>query len=45
MLKHKNAWFMDADLVSDGSGMPRLEEEAVGGLPRIVTFGLRFRFP
>jgi hypothetical protein len=44
VLKHKNAWFMDADLVSNGSGAPRLEEEPVGGLPRIVTFGLRFRF-
>jgi hypothetical protein len=44
VLKHKNAWFMDADLVTDASGAPRLEEEPVGGLPRIVTFGLRFRF-
>jgi hypothetical protein len=44
VLKHKNAWFMDADLVSNGSGAPLLEEEPVGGLPRIVTFGLRFRF-
>jgi hypothetical protein len=44
VLKHRNAWFMDADIVGDGVNPPRLEEEAVGGLPRIVTFGLRFRF-
>ena len=44
VLKHKNAWFMDADLVDEGAGAARVEEEPVGGLPRIVTFGLRFRF-
>ncbi len=44
VLKHTNAWFMDADIVSDGAGPPRVQEEPVGGLPRIVTFGLRFRF-
>ncbi len=44
VLKHKNAWFMDADLVGDGASLPRVQEEPVGGLPRIVTFGLRFRF-
>ena len=43
VLKHNNAWFMDADIVGDGSGMPRLQEEPVGGLPRIVTFGVRVR--
>jgi hypothetical protein len=43
VLKHKNAWFMNADVVIQGSG-PQLEEEPVGGLPRLVTFGLRFRF-
>jgi hypothetical protein len=44
VLKHKNAWFMDADFVEDGAGALRVEEEPVGGLPRIVTFGLRVRF-
>jgi hypothetical protein len=45
VLKHNNAWFVDADIVQDqGSGMPRLQEEPVGGIPRVVTFGLRYRF-
>src|SRR6185503_19469118 len=43
VLKHNNAWFMDADVVDRGSG-PELREEPTGGLPRVVTFGLRFRF-
>jgi hypothetical protein len=43
VLKHNNAWFMDADIVDRGSG-PELQEEPTGGLPRVVTFGLRFRF-
>jgi hypothetical protein len=43
VLKHTNAWFMDAEVVNRGSG-PQLEEEPIGGLPRLVTFGLRFRF-
>ena len=43
VLKHNNAWFMDADIVDRGSG-PELREEPTGGLPRVVTFGLRFRF-
>jgi hypothetical protein len=43
VLKHNNAWFMDADIVGDGSGAPRLQEDPVGGLPRIVTFGVRVR--
>jgi hypothetical protein len=42
VLKHDNAWFMDADVVAGPDG-PRLQEEPTGGLPRIVTFGLRFR--
>jgi hypothetical protein len=42
VLKHNNAWFMDADIVPGPDG-PRLQEEPVGGLPRIVTFGLRVR--
>lgn len=44
VLKHTNAWFVDADIVDGGSGSPRLQEEPVGGFPRLVTFGLRFRF-
>jgi hypothetical protein len=44
VLKHNNAWFMDADIVDEGSAAPRLQEDPVGGLPRVVTFGLRFRF-
>jgi hypothetical protein len=43
VLNHQNAWFMDADIVGSGSGVPQLQEEPVGGFPRIVTFGLRFR--
>lgn len=43
VLKRSNAWFMDADIGDRGSG-PQLEEEPIGGLPRVVTFGLRFRF-
>jgi hypothetical protein len=43
VLKHDNAWFMDADIVP-GSDGPRLREEPSGGLPRVVTFGLRFKF-
>jgi len=33
---------LDADVVAGPDG-PRLQEEPTGGLPRIVTFGLRFR--
>jgi hypothetical protein len=44
VLKHNNPWFVDADIVDQRSGAPRLKEEPVGGLPRVVTFGLRFRF-
>jgi hypothetical protein len=44
VLTHNNPWFIDADVVNDGSGVPRVEEEPVGGLPRVVTFGLRVRF-
>jgi hypothetical protein len=44
VLNHKNAFFVDANLVDDGSGVI-IREEPVGGLPRIVTFGVRFRFP
>ena len=44
VLKRNNAWFMDADIVDQGSGAPRVQEEPIGGLPRVVTFGLRFRF-
>ena len=43
VLNHNNAWFMDAEIVGEASA-PRLQEEPVGGLPRVVTFGLRFRF-
>jgi hypothetical protein len=43
-LKHNNAWFVNAEIVDDGAGGPRLQEEPIGGLPRVVTFGLRFRF-
>jgi len=42
--KHTNAWFMDADLVGQGPGGPVLEETPIGGLPRVVTFGIRVRF-
>ena len=45
VLKHKNAWFMDVDIVGDGLGSAAAGRRPVGGLPRIVTFGLRFRFP
>ena len=45
LLGRNNAWFVDANIVSDGAGTLRLEEEPVGGLPRIVTFGIRVRFP
>ncbi len=44
VLKHNNAWFVDADIVTQGSGAPRLQESPSGGLPRVVTFGLRFKF-
>jgi hypothetical protein len=44
-LNRRNAWFMDATIVGGGTGGLRLEEEPVGGLPRIPTFGVRFRFP
>ena len=30
VLNHKNAWFMDADLVGDGAGPPRVQEEPSG---------------
>jgi hypothetical protein len=43
VLNHANAWFVDAEVVNDGSG-PRIEEEPLGGMPRLGTFGLRFRF-
>lgn len=41
----RNAWFMDANIVGEGTGGLRLQEEPVGGLPRIPTFGVRFSFP
>jgi hypothetical protein len=44
-LNHPNAWIMDANIVSEGGGGLRLQEEPVGGLPRIATIGVRFRFP
>ena len=44
VLKRRNAWFMDAEIVDSGSGSPQLNEEPIGGLPRVVTFGVRFRF-
>jgi hypothetical protein len=44
-LNRKNAFFVDANIVGGGTGGLRLEEEPVGGLPRIPTFGVRFRFP
>ena len=44
VLNHKNAFFVDADLVNEGSGVT-IKEEPVGGLPHLVTFGVRFRFP
>jgi hypothetical protein len=44
VLNHNNAWFVDANIVGRGSGTPQLQEEPAGGLPRLATFGLRFRF-
>ena len=44
VLNHKNAFFVDANLVNEGSGVT-IREEPIGGLPRVVTFGVRFRFP
>jgi len=41
----RNAWIMDANIVGGGDGGLRLQEEPVGGLPRIATIGVRFRFP
>jgi TonB dependent receptor/TonB-dependent Receptor Plug Domain len=43
VLNHANAWFVDAEVVNDGSGA-RIQEEPLGGMPRLATFGLRFRF-
>jgi hypothetical protein len=43
-LNHPNAWFMDANIVGGGESL-RLQEEPVGGLPRIATIGVRFHFP
>jgi hypothetical protein len=45
VLNRRNAWFMDANIVAGEAGGLRLQEEPVGGLPRIPTFGVRFRFP
>ena len=45
VMNRRNAWFVDANIVGGGTGGLRLEEEPVGGLPRIPTFGVRFRFP
>lgn len=45
VLNRRNAWFMDANIVGGGTGGLRLQEEPVGGLPRIPTFGVRVRFP
>jgi hypothetical protein len=45
VLKHDNPFFVDAEVVNNGSGAPRLEETPTGGFPRLATFGLRFRFP
>jgi hypothetical protein len=44
-LNRKNAWFMDADIVGGGTGGLHLQEEPIGGLPRIPTFGIRVRLP
>ena len=44
VLNHKNAFFVDASLVNEGSGVT-IKEEPIGGLPRLVTFGVRVRFP
>jgi hypothetical protein len=44
VLNHNNAFFVDASLVNEGSGVI-IREEPVGGLPRVFTFGVRFRFP
>jgi hypothetical protein len=44
VLKHNNPFFIDANVVDQASGTPRLQEEPQGGLPRVGTFGLRFRF-
>jgi hypothetical protein len=44
-LNRKNAWFMDQNIVGGGPSGLRLQEEPVGGLPRIGTIGVRFRFP
>ena len=35
---------VDANLVDEGWGVT-IKEEPVGGLPHLVTFGVRFRFP
>ena len=40
----RNAWIMDANIVRGSEGGLRLQEEPVGGLPRIATIGMRFRF-
>jgi hypothetical protein len=44
VLNHNNAFFVDANIVGQASGMPQLREEPAEGLPRLATFGLRFRF-
>jgi hypothetical protein len=43
-LNHKNAFFVDQNIVSGGANGPQLQEEVVGAFPRIPTFGVRFRF-
>ena len=43
LLNRKNAWFMDAERVGPGSGQSELKAVPIGGLPRVVTFGVRIR--
>jgi hypothetical protein len=43
LLNRKNAWFMDAERVGTGTGQSDLKDVPIGGLPRVVTFGVRVR--
>ena len=43
LLNRKNAWFMDAERVRTGPGQSELKDVPIGGLPRVVTFGVRVR--
>jgi hypothetical protein len=45
VLNRRNAFFVDANIVGGGAEGLRLEEQPVGGIPRIPTFGIRVRFP